>query len=102
DAGLAKGVGVIGGVAHQAAPLDVVATRVDRRYLVPRRKRQNLVGVAKCKGADDERPGLALNKRLEDHFVVALAMSFQDKNLPPERARRHEQFVLLVFVRDIG
>src|SRR5262245_512178 len=100
NAGLAKGVGVIRGVAHQAAPVDVVATGVDRRYLVPRRKRQNLVDVAKCKGADDERPSLALDERLEGHFVVAIAASFQDSNLPPECTRRRKKLAALVFVCD--
>src|SRR6516165_736340 len=99
DAGLAIGVGVIGGVAHQAARLDVVATGVDRRYLVARRQRQNLVGVAKCKGADDQRPGLALDKRLEGRLVVEVAACFQDNDLPAERTRRRKYLALLVFIK---
>ena len=99
---MAKGVGVIGGVAHQAARLDVFATGVDRRYLVARSQRQNLVGVAKCKGTDDKRPGLALDKRFEGRLVVEVAACFQDNDLPAERTRRRKYLALLGFIRGIA
>ena len=64
------------------------------------RQRHDSIAVVRKKGndTDDERPGLALDNGRERRLEIAVAASFHDNDLPPQRTRCLKYAARLVLV----
>src|SRR5262249_15586208 len=84
------GVGDVRAVAHQAADFGSLTERIDRRYPMVSRQRNELYAAVVGQGAGSDQEGInwLLRKARKDRIDVANGAGVEDFNLPPNGQSR--------------